>query len=119
MSMAIEQIRERENRWQNAWHEARLFESTPKLGQPKFFCTFPYPYVNGLPHIGHLFTMMRVEAFARYKRHRGFNVLFPQAWHATGSPITTAAMRVSEGDAKQIQILRDNGVPEHEIALFK
>ena len=115
----IERAREREQKWQGKWHDAKLFEATPKPGQPKFFCTFPYPYVNGLPHIGHLFTMMRVEAFARYKRHTGHNVLYPQAWHATGSPITTAAMRVTEGDPKQIQILRDNGVEEHEISLFK
>jgi leucyl-tRNA synthetase len=117
--MGIEQTREREQRWQDEWNKAKLFEAVPKEGTPKFFCTFPYPYVNGLPHIGHLFTMMRVEAFARYKRHRGFNVLFPQAWHATGSPITTAAMRVTEGDAKQIGILKENGVPDHEIPLFK
>jgi len=117
--MVLPEVHERETKWQERWHDAKLFEADPKPGQQKFFLTFPYPYVNGLPHVGHLFTMMRVEAFARYKRSQGFNVLFPQGWHATGSPITTAAMRVKEGDPKQLQILKDNGVPESEIASFE
>lgn len=107
-----------ETKWQTRWSEAKLFEANPKIGQPKFFCTFPYPYVNGLPHVGHLFTAMRVEAFARYKRNRGYNVLFPQGWHCTGQPIVNAAQRYREGDEKQKQILLDFGVPENELPKF-
>jgi leucyl-tRNA synthetase len=113
-----EQVRSREAKWQRAWKDARLFEPEPKPGQEKFFCTFPYPYVNGLPHVGHLFSIMRVEAFARYHRHRGKNVLFPQGFHATGSPIVAAANRVKEGEEKQIKILKEFGVPEKDIPKF-
>lgn len=111
-------VHEREAKWQARWNEEKLFEATPEPGREKFFCTFPYPYVNGLPHVGHLFTMMRVEALARYHRHRGKAVLFPQGFHATGSPIVAAANRVKEGEAKQIKILKDFGVPEEEISAF-
>ncbi len=76
-----------EKKWQQRWKEAKVFEADAQPGKKKFFCTFPYPYINAYPHIGHLYTIMRVEAFARYKRLQGYNVLFPQAWHATGSPI--------------------------------
>lgn len=108
-----------ETKWQAYWKEHKTFEVDPIEGKPKFLCTFPYPYVNGLPHVGHLFTAMRVEAMARYKRMRGFNTLFPQGWHCTGSPIVTAADRVAKGDALQIQILKDNGVADEDIHKFK
>lgn len=106
-----------EEKWQTKWKDSKLFESNPSE-LPKFFCTFPYPYINGYPHIGHFYTMMRVEAFARYKRLRGYNVLFPQGWHATGSPIVLAAKRVKENEPKQIKILLDMGIPEKEIPKF-
>ena len=84
----------------------KIFEVNHKKGQKKFFLTFPYPYVNSYLHIGHLLTLMRVEAFARYKRMKGFNVLFPQAWHCTGSPIYNAAKRVAEKEEKQLKLLK-------------
>ncbi len=80
--------------------------------------TFPYPYVNALPHVGSMFTLLRVEFTARYKRMRGYNVLFAQGWHATGGPIVSAALRVREGDPKQIGILRSMGISEEEISRY-
>ena len=115
--MVHDHVVEREEKWRKQWADQKVFEATPD-DREKFFCTFPYPYVNGLPHVGHLFTMMRVEAFARYQRALGKNVLFPQAWHATGQPIIAAANRVKEGDEKQIEILKEFGVPEAEIPKF-
>ena len=61
---------------------------------------------------------MRVEAFARYKRLKGFNVLFPQGWHATGSPIVAAAQRVKENEPKQIELLKKEGFSDKEIKKF-
>lgn len=104
--------------WQKKWAEAKAFEADAKPGKKKFFLTFPYPYVNGLPHVGHLFTLMRVEAFARYKRLRGFNVLWPQGWHCTGSPIINAARRIKEGEEKQVKIMKDFGISDKEIPKF-
>src|SRR3989338_7715394 len=104
--------------WQERWAQEELFCADVVSSKPKYFVTFPYPYVNGLPHVGHLFTLMRVEAMARFKRMQGYNVLFPQGWHATGSPIIAAAQLVAQKDAKQIQILRDLGVAEKEIPSF-
>ncbi len=106
-------------KWQRRWKTQRVFEADADAGKPKFFLTTPYPYVNGLLHIGHTYTYMRVEAFARYKRMRGFNVLFPFAFHATGSPIDTAAKRVAEGEEKQIQTLKLMGFTDEQIPAFK
>jgi leucyl-tRNA synthetase len=107
-----------EEKWQKKWDEAKIFEANPD-DREKYFLTFPYPYINGFSHIGHLYTLMRVDAFARYKRHKGFNVLFPQGWHATGSPIVNAAKRVKAKEAKQIKIMKDMGFSEKDIKKFE
>ncbi len=107
-----------EEKWQRKWKEAKLFEPEPDPQRPKFFVTFPYPYVNAYPHLGSAYTVLRNDIMARYKRMKGFNVLFPQGWHATGSPIVAAALRVREGDEKQISILKSIGIPESEIPKF-
>jgi len=107
-----------EKKWQKNWQEARLFEAEVDQTKPKFFVTFPYPYMNGYSHIGHFYSAMRVEILARYKRMRGFNVLFPQAWHCTGSPILAAAQRIKEQEPKQLQIMKDMGFTEEETKKF-
>src|SRR3989344_8003578 len=106
-----------ESKWQKKWEKGKVFEANPDK-RKKFFVNFPYPYINLSPHIGHFYTVMRVEAFARYKRLRGYNVLFPQAWHATGSPIVGAANRVKEKEPKQIDALKKEGFSEKEIRKF-
>lgn len=107
-----------QNKWQKAWEKNKAFQ--PEINKKtKFMTTFPYPYVNGLPHIGHLFSIMRSEVAARYKRHQGFNVLFPQGWHATGSPIVNAAKRIKEKEPKQIKILKDLRIPDKDLKKFE
>ncbi len=104
-------------KWRERWERSGIFEADPDE-RPKFFATFPFPYVNGVPHIAHAFSFLRNEFLARYKRMRGFNVLFPQGWHATGGPIVSAALRIREGDEKQKRILISCGVPEEEVEKF-
>jgi len=106
-------------KWQRKWKSQHVFEADADTNKPKFFLTTPYPYVNGLLHIGHTYTYMRVEAFARFKRMKGYNVLFPFAFHATGAPIDTAAKRVADGEEKQISTLKLMGFTDAEIPLFK
>ena len=107
-----------EKKWQRKWQKAKLFEADAMPDKPKFFVTFPYPYLNGYLHIGHTYTSSRVDAIARYKKMQGFHVLFPQAWHATGSPIDAAAKRIKEGDQKAIENLKSLGFSEEVIKNF-
>jgi len=43
---------------------------------PKFYLTTPLYYVNARPHIGHTYTTVIADTIARYKRLRGFDVVF-------------------------------------------
>jgi len=108
-----------EKKWIKKWEESKIFQPEVNHKKKKFMLTFPYPYVNAYPHIGHFYTIMRVDAFARYKRMRGYNVLFPQGWHATGSPIINAAKRIKEKEEKQWKIMKDMGFSDVEIKKFE
>lgn len=107
-----------EQKWQQRWAQTRAHEPMAEPGRPKFFATYPYSYMNAFPHVGHAFTMLRSDLMIRYHRMQGHNVLFPFAFHVTGTPIVAAANRVRDGDAQQIKILRDQGIPEAEIPDF-
>ncbi len=108
-----------EEKWRKEWENARIFEADPDPKRKKFFITFPYPYMNGPLHIGHGFTATRVDIYARFMRMKGFNTLFPWAWHWTGEPIVGAALRVQKGDPELITALKEiDGVPENELQKF-
>lgn len=97
-----------EKKYQARWREERLFEtdapSTEELHglsaseisekHPKWFGNFPYPYMNGALHLGHAFTISKIEFSAGYQRLLGKRVLFPHGLHATGMPIKAAADKV-------------------------
>ena len=64
-----------ETKWQRIWEENAVYEPEPDERQ-KFLLTIPYPYLNGNLHAGHTRTFTIGDAYARYKRMRGYNVLF-------------------------------------------
>jgi leucyl-tRNA synthetase len=103
----LEWLRSIEKKWQEKWREAHVFEASPKSGLPKFFITVPYPYANGPLHIGHGRTYTIGDIIARYKRLRGFNVLFPMAFHITGTPIIAFSEMISRGDEKTVALYRE------------
>ena len=108
-----------EEKWRKRWEDARVFEADPDPARKKMLVTFPYPYMNGPLHVGHTFTATRVDAYARFKRMQGFNVLWPWAWHWTGQPSLGASQRVAKGDEDYIRVLREvDGVPEEELKRF-
>ncbi len=100
----LERLRSIEKKWQKAWKENRVFEANPVEGKPKFFITVPYPYANGPLHIGHGRTYTIGDIIARYKRLRGYNVLYPMAFHITGTPIVAFSDMISRGDEKTIEL---------------
>ena len=115
----MSQLKQIEAKWRAKWENAHLFEADPNPNKPKLLVTFPYPYMNGPLHVGHTFTASRVDAYARFKRMQGYNVLWPWAWHWTGQPLLGASERVARGDEDYIRVLREiDGVPEAELKKF-
>ncbi len=101
-----------QEKWQEKWNEERIYESDPNKDD-KFFITVAYPYPSGGMHIGHVRTFTLPDVFSRFKRMQGYNVLFPMAWHVTGTPIIGALDRLKEGEEEQWEVLTDTyNVPE-------
>ncbi|MEM0149470.1 MAG: class I tRNA ligase family protein, partial [Candidatus Micrarchaeaceae archaeon] len=86
-----------EEKWQKAWDDAKIFEVDPN-DKKALMVTAALPYVNSLQHIGHLRTYGTADFYARYMRMKGFNVLFPMAFHATGTPVISFAKRIRNND---------------------
>ena len=82
---------------QRLWADSDVFTvdapDDGTLGSPaeKFYGNFPYPYMNGLLHLGHAFSLSKLEFAAAFHRLCGKQVLFPQAFHCTGMPIKACA----------------------------
>jgi leucyl-tRNA synthetase len=108
-----------EQRWQQAWQEARLFEPKVEEGRPKFMIIFAYPGISGYLHVGHMRGYSYCDAIARYHRQTGKNVLFPAGFHASGIPAVSFARKVERGDEGTLQALRAEGTPDDVIAKLK
>lgn len=95
-------IRKIELEIQKEWETAKVFENeAADTAEPKYMGTFPYPYMNGRLHLGHTFTLTKVEFEIAYQRFfrvlllrishilrlKGKRCLFPFAFHCTGMPI--------------------------------
>lgn len=66
----------------------------------KYYLTTPIYYINDQPHIGHAYTTIAADVLARYKRQRGFDVLF-----CTGTD--EHAQKVEQSAAKRNLSTRD------------
>jgi leucyl-tRNA synthetase len=85
---------------QSKWEAAKAFDiDAPAQGSgtpaEKFFGTFPYPYMNGVLHLGHAFSLSKLEFASAYHRLCGKNVLFAQGFHCTGMPIKACADKLA------------------------
>jgi len=112
--------RVQDRKWQDQWEKARAYEADTDPSKPKYFVTFPFPYMSGPVHVGTAYTLTRLDVLARYFRAKGYNVLFPFAWHWTGVTIAGISERIRQGDEFTIRILRDmDGVPEEVVKTFR
>ena len=89
-----------QHRAQKKWAEEKTFEvDAPEMRDgvevEKFFGNFPYPYMNGLLHLGHAFSLSKLEFASAYHRLKGDKTLFPFAFHCTGMPIKACADKIS------------------------
>jgi methionyl-tRNA synthetase len=64
--------------------------------KPTFYLTTPIYYVNARPHLGHTYTTVAADALARWKRMRGFDVLFLTGTDEHGQKIERSAAKAGK-----------------------
>ncbi|WP_090405910.1 leucine--tRNA ligase [Myroides phaeus] len=89
-----------EAKWQKIWRENQTFKTENESDKPKYYVLdmFPYPSGAGL-HVGHPLGYIASDIFARYKRHKGFNVLHPQGYDSFGLPAEQYAIQTGQHPA--------------------
>ncbi|EEK15271.1 leucine--tRNA ligase [Capnocytophaga gingivalis ATCC 33624] len=86
--------------WQEYWAEHQTFKAQNDSTKPKYYVLdmFPYPSGAGL-HVGHPLGYIASDIVARYKRHKGFNVLHPQGYDSFGLPAEQYAIQTGQHPA--------------------
>lgn len=90
-----------EAKWQEYWAKNQTFAASNHSEKPKYYVLdmFPYPSGAGL-HVGHPLGYIASDIVARYKRHKGFNVLHPQGYDSFGLPAEQYAIQTGQHPEK-------------------
>ena len=90
-----------EEKWQQYWAKNQTFAATNNSDKPKYYVLdmFPYPSGAGL-HVGHPLGYIASDIVARFKRHKGFNVLHPQGYDSFGLPAEQYAIQTGQHPEK-------------------
>jgi valyl-tRNA synthetase len=74
-----------EEKWTKRWDES-VYYFDWNSQRPQYVIDTPPPYPTGNFHIGNALNWCYIDFVARYKRMRGYNVMFPQGWDCHGLP---------------------------------
>ncbi len=81
-----------EPKWQRKWEADGLYQADIDPSREKFYALTMLPYPSGDLHIGHWYAMAPSDARDRFKRMKGYNVMFPMGFDAFGLPAENAAI---------------------------
>jgi leucyl-tRNA synthetase len=76
-----------EKKWQQEWDKKGIYKVSDSVpGKENYYTLVEFSYPSGNLHVGHWYAFAVPDIFARYKRMKGFNVLYPMGFDAFGLP---------------------------------
>ena len=97
MTDDMKTIREREAKWQRRWRDARAFVPKNDGSKPRFYTLVEFPFLSGAGmHGGHLLNYSGMDVLVRFRRHRGYDVLFPMGFDAMGIAAENYAKKIGK-----------------------
>jgi len=107
MSDDIKQIIDRESKWQKRWADARVFVPKNDGSKPRFYTLVEFPFLSGAGlHAGHMLIYTGMDVVSRYRRHLGYDVLFPMGFDAMGITAEHYATKIGKHPAEIAEELK-------------
>ncbi|MDB0007133.1 leucine--tRNA ligase [Flavobacteriales bacterium] len=105
-----------EQKWQDNWRKSNTYKVEELDTKPKFYVLdmFPYPSGAGL-HVGHPLGYIASDIYARYMKHKGYNVLHPMGYDSFGLPAEQYAIQTGQHPA----ITTENNINRYREQLDK
>nr|QNO45704.1 isoleucine--tRNA ligase [Methanosarcinales archaeon ANME-2c ERB4]QNO47811.1 isoleucine--tRNA ligase [Methanosarcinales archaeon ANME-2c ERB4] len=90
-----------EQKWRSKT-DGSVYQFDWESDKPQYIIDTPPPYPTGNLHIGNSLNWCYIDFVARYKRMRGYNVMFPQGWDCHGLPT-------------EVKVEETHGITRHQI----
>ncbi len=82
-----------ERKWQSKWESDGIYNAEDHVeGKKNYYALTMFPYPSGDLHMGHWYAYAPADAYARFKRMQGYNVMHPQGFDSFGLPAENAAI---------------------------
>ncbi len=99
-------FKEIEEKWKKIWRDEKSFKAIDFDPKPTYYVLTEFFGVSGKGlHMGHVKANIPTDVIARYKRLKGFNVLYPVGWDAFGLPTENYAIKTGE---QPLKVTNDN-----------
>src|SRR5437773_4806428 len=85
--------KEIEGKWQKLWEAEEMYHAPDNSPKPKFYNLVMLPYPSGNLHMGHWYNFAPADAYGRFIRMQGYNVMQPMGFDAFGLPAENAAIQ--------------------------
>ena len=100
MTDDMKKIQMREAKWQARWRDARAFVPKNDGSKPRFYTLVEFPFLSGAGmHAGHMMNYSGMDVMARFRRARGYDVLFPMGFDAMGIAAENYATKIGRHPA--------------------
>ena len=103
----MQKIKEREAKWQKRWRDENAFTPKNDGSKPRWYGLVEFPFLSGAGfHAGHMFDYSGIDMLARFRRHQGYDVLFPMGFDSLGIAAEHYATKIGRHPADIVEDLR-------------